>query len=257
MVQAHGISVRSHLLPQHHVEIAKQAPGDAGLVHVHGAHAVVASLRLQPGHLLALPVHAEGDALGGVVGAEQRLAPLITKLIGAERVGVARLEHCAPLLAVVAHLIDAEGAHRHPEVGQQAPQPDGTQGARLEREVEQQARQQPEADYIGDKTSPAERSLLAITEAEQAAPQHAQQQWQQGLDGGAGLQSLPAQARDLGHQRHQHQRQRHEDGIEIGGAHRERAQVQRLEHHGVEGAEQHAGTGHAEQQDGGAEQPLL
>ena len=30
--------------------------------------------------------------------------------------------------------------------------------------------------------------------------------------------------------------------------------MERLEHHGVEGAEQHAGAGHAKQQDGGAEQ---
>ncbi|MNG29810.1 hypothetical protein D3C84_1153030 [compost metagenome] len=77
-------------------------------------------------------MHADSDALGRVVGADQRLAPLITKFMGAEAIGALCREHCAPLLAVVAHLSDAEGAHRHPEVGQQAAEPAGTQVASLE-----------------------------------------------------------------------------------------------------------------------------
>ena len=132
MVQAHGIGIGPHLLAEHHVEIAKQAPLDAGFVHVHGAHAVVAPLRGEPGHLPAILVHADNDALGRVVGADQRLAPLIAKFMGAETVGRIRTENCAPLLAMVAHLSDAEGTHRYPEVGQQAAEPVGTQVASLE-----------------------------------------------------------------------------------------------------------------------------
>ncbi|MNX95489.1 hypothetical protein D3C86_1277660 [compost metagenome] len=132
MMQPHGIGPGPHLLAEHHVEIPKQSPLDAGFVHVHGAHAVVAPLRSEPGHLPAILVHADSDALGRVVGADQRLAPLIAKFMGAEAIGFIGGEHCAPLLAVVAHLRYAEGAHRHPEVGQQAAEPVGTQVASLE-----------------------------------------------------------------------------------------------------------------------------
>ncbi|MNY80415.1 hypothetical protein D3C86_2214390 [compost metagenome] len=52
--------------------------------------------------------------------------------MGAEAIGFIGGEHCAPLLAVVAHLSDAEGAYRHPEVGQQAPEPVGTQAMDIE-----------------------------------------------------------------------------------------------------------------------------
>ncbi|MNV41352.1 hypothetical protein D3C71_1329860 [compost metagenome] len=160
---------------------------------------------------------------------------------------------------MVTHLRNAEGAHRHPEVGQQAAEPiegELAQRRRLQ-EREQQAGHQPEAQHVGREPQPAAPQRLGIGEAQQGAPQQAEQAWEQHLDAALGSQMLPAQARQLGHQRHQAEGQRHEDGIEIGGAHRERAQMQGLEHHGVEGAEQHAGAGHAEQQDGCAEQPLF
>ncbi|MNE59241.1 hypothetical protein D3C80_1543260 [compost metagenome] len=92
----------------------------------------MASLGGQPRHLFTVLVHAKSDALGGVVGAEQGLAPLVTKFIGTEAVGALSREHSTPLLAVVTHLRDAEGADRHPKVGQQAPQPAGAQVASLE-----------------------------------------------------------------------------------------------------------------------------
>ncbi|MNP14744.1 hypothetical protein D3C76_1070780 [compost metagenome] len=83
----------------------------------------MAPLRGEPGHLPAILVHADSNALGRVVGADQRLAPFIAKFMGAEAIGFIGGEHCAPLLAVVTHLRNAEGAHRHPEVGQQAAEP--------------------------------------------------------------------------------------------------------------------------------------
>ena len=54
-------------------------------------------------------MHAESDALGGVVGADERLAPLIAKLEGAEPIGLTCGEYRAPLLTVVTHLRNAEG----------------------------------------------------------------------------------------------------------------------------------------------------
>ncbi|MNC28900.1 hypothetical protein D3C75_771300 [compost metagenome] len=65
-------------------------------------------------------------------------------------------EHSASLLAVVAHLRNAEGAHRHPEVGQQAAEPiegELEQRRRLQ-EREQQAGHQPEAQHVGCKPQP-------------------------------------------------------------------------------------------------------
>ncbi len=162
---------------------------------------------------------------------------------------------------MVIHLRDAEGAHRHPEVGQQAAEPiegELAQRRRLQ-ERKQQAGYQPEAHHIGEDANPAtgKRSLFQIGKANEPAAKQAKQRRQQCVESGMWRKLLPAQARQLGHQRHQAEGQRHEDGIEIGGTHRERAQMERLEHHGIEGAEQHAGAGHAEQQDGGAEQPLF
>ncbi len=168
-------------------------------------------------------MHAESDALGGVVGADDRLAPLIAKLEGTEPIGLACGEHGAPLLTVVTHLRNAEGAHRHPEVGQQAAEPIEGELAPQRRlqEREQQAGHQPEAQHVGRKPQPACPQRLGIGEAQQGAPQQAEQAWEQHLDAALGCQMLPAQARQLGHQRHQAEGQRHEDGIEIGGAHRE------------------------------------
>ncbi len=132
-MQPHGIGIWPHLLTQHHVEIAEHSPRDAGLVHVHGAHAVVAPLRRQPRHLFTVFMHAKRDALGGIVGADHRLAPLITKLERAELVGLTCGEYRASFLTLVTYLRDAKGAHRHPEVGQQTAEP-------IEGELAQQCR---------------------------------------------------------------------------------------------------------------------
>lgn len=143
-MQSHGIGAGPHLLAKHHVEISEHSPRDAGLVHVHGAHAVVTPLWGEPGYLLALPMHAQGDALGSVVGADDGLAPLIAKLEGAEPIGLACGEHGAPLLTVVTHLRNAEGAHRHPEVGQQAAEPQGEYHARSASEISKEIKRMEE-----------------------------------------------------------------------------------------------------------------
>ncbi len=172
-------------------------------------------------------MHAKRDALGGVVGADDRLASLIAKFERTELVGLTCGEHCASFLTVVAHLRDAEGAHRHPEVGQQAAEPiegEFTQRRQLQ-EREQQAGHQPEAHHIGEDAVPVtgKRSLFQIGKANEPAAKQAKQRRQQSVESGMCRKLLPAQARQLGHQPHQAEGQRHEDGIEIGGTHRERA----------------------------------
>ncbi len=182
-MQPHGIGIWSHLLTQHHVEIAKKSPRDAGFIHVHGAHAVVAPLRRQPSHLFTVLAHAKRDALRGIVGADHRLAPLIAKLEGTELVGLTCGEHSAPFLTVVTHMRDAEGAHRHPEVGEQAAEPiegELVQRRRLQ-EREQQAGHQPEAHHIGEDAVPVtgKRSLFQIGKANEPAAKQAKQRRQQ------------------------------------------------------------------------------
>ncbi len=184
-MQPHGIGIWPHLLTQHHVEIAEHSPRDARLVHVYGAHAVVAPLRRQPHHLFTVFMHAKRDPLGGIVGADHRLAPLITKLERAELVGLTCGEYSAPFLTVVTHLRDAKGAHRHPEVGQQTAEPiegELAQRRRLQ-EREQQAGHQPEAHHIGEDANPAtgNRSLFQIGKANEPAAKQAKQRRQQSV----------------------------------------------------------------------------